>query len=285
MSESVIIKESPWNTAMNTEDGIPTNGSSPVREYRTIIQDSGDPGYINRLLIATPSVGTVRIEWVQARYGQIIPTNWGTVQMLQFMNSYIPLRYQVADAQNLIVREAIEKDFEWLLLIEHDVILPPDAFITFNEYIREAKVPIVSGLYYTRSRPSEPCLYRGRGTSFYDKWEMGDKVWVDGVPTGCLLIHCGVLREMWQDSEPYQLGPIQTRRIFDTPRRMWFDPESGQFNSITGTSDLEWCTRIIKGNYLGRAGWKEFENREFPFLVDTAHLFCKHINPNGEQFP
>src|SRR3990172_2359233 len=82
----------------------PPNGSSPVRPYRTIIQDSGDPGYINRLMVATPVTGLVRIEWVQARYGQTIPTNWSMVQLMQFMDSWMPYRYLVADAQNLIVR-------------------------------------------------------------------------------------------------------------------------------------------------------------------------------------
>lgn len=257
---------------------------SPVRPYRTIVQDSGDPGYVNRLLLATPSVGTVRIEWVQARYGQIIPTNWSMVQLLQFMDSYIPLRYQVADAQNLIVKQAVELDFEWLLLWEHDVIPPPDTLLRFNQYIREEKVPVVSGLYYTRSRPSEPLLYRGRGNSFYTDWKQGDKVWVDGVPTGLLLIHCGILRAMWEESEPYQLGPIQTRRVFETPNRVWFDPETGFFNTVSGTSDIDWCHKVIEGNYLEKAGWTEYANKEFPFLVDT-NLRSAHINPNGEQFP
>lgn len=257
---------------------------SPVRPYRTIIQDSGDPGYVNRLLLGTPSTGTVRIEWVQARYGQIIPTNWSFVQMLQFMDSYIPLRYQVADAQNLIVREAIERDFEWLILVEHDVILPPDALLRFNQYMREEKVPVVSGLYYTRSRPSEPLIYRGKGTSFYTDWKLGDKVWCDGVPTGCLLIHCGILREMWQDAEVYQLGPIQTRRVFETPARAWFDPETGFVNTVTGTSDIDWCHKVMDGGYFAKAGWTEYADKEFPFLMDT-NIFCKHINPNGEQFP
>ena len=166
----------------------------PVRPYRTIIKDSGDPGYVNRLLIGTATTGLVRIEWVTARYGQVIPPNWSMVQMLQFLNAYVPLRYQVADAQNLIVRAAIEEDFEWLLLIEHDTILPPDAFKRLDDYIREAQTPVVSGLYYTRHRPSVPLVYRGRGTSFYDGWEFGDLVWCDGVPTGCLLVHCAILR-------------------------------------------------------------------------------------------
>src|SRR5678816_4067717 len=74
--------------------------NSPVRPYRTIIQDSDDPGYVNRVLIGTAVTGLVRIEWVQARYGQLVPCNWSHVAMLSAMNSYMPLRYQVADAQN-----------------------------------------------------------------------------------------------------------------------------------------------------------------------------------------
>jgi hypothetical protein len=258
--------------------------SSPVRPYRTIVNDSGTNKYINRLLIGTATTGLVRIEWVAARYGQIIPPNWGMVAMCQYMDSYIPLRYQVDDAQNLIVKQMIEGDFEWLLLIEHDVILPPDAFIRINKYIRDATIPVVSGLYYTRSRPSEPVLYRGRGTSYYDKWEMGDKVWVDGIPTGIVLIHGGLLRTMWDESEEYQLYNTTTRRVFETPHKAWFDPESQEFMTAVGTSDLEWCSRVIKGEYMRKAGWTDYADREYPFLVDT-NIFCKHINPNGEQFP
>ena len=81
--------------------------TSPVREYKTIVDDSGNPQYVNRLFRATPTTGLVRIEWVAATYGQIIPANWSQVIMNQFMNAYIPLRYQVDDAQNLIVKEFI----------------------------------------------------------------------------------------------------------------------------------------------------------------------------------
>jgi hypothetical protein len=258
---------------------------SPVNDqYRSIVQDSGDPGYINRLLVGTATTGLVRIEWVNARYGQIIPTNWSTVQMIQYMNSYFPLRYEVANAQNLIVKECLEKQFEWLLFLEHDTIIPPDAFIRFNDYIREKKTPVVSGLYFTRSRPAEPIVYRGRGNSFYTDWKMGDRIWVDGVPTGCLLVHAGLLKAMWAESEEYMVGNILTRKVFETPNKIWFDPESGQYNTKTGTSDLEWCTRVIEGNFLAKAGWTEFENKKWPFLLDT-NIFCRHINPDGEQFP
>src|SRR4030067_2048863 len=252
-------------------------------EYRTIIKDSGAPGYVNRLLVATPVTGLVRVEWVQARYGQIIPVNWSMVQMMQFMDGFYPLRYQVSDAENLIVKEVVEKEFEWLLMIEHDVLLPPDAFIRFNQYMRDAEVPIVSGLYYTRSRPSEPLIFRGRGVSVHTEWNFGEKFWGDGIPLGCVLIHSSILKELWKDSEEHTIKDTKTRRVFDTPRNLWIDPESGQFNVTQGTSDLDWCTKIMKGNYFEKAGWPEYQEKEFPFLVDT-NIFCRHINPAGEQF-
>lgn len=264
------------------------NGTSPVREYRTIVKDSNDPGYVNRLMVATPVTGLVRIEWVQARYGQVIPTNWSQVQMLQFMDSFMPLRYQVADAQNLIVKEFVEKDFEWLLLWEHDVCPAPDACIRLNQHIQEKSFPVLSGLYFTRSSPSEPLIYRGRGTGAYTQWKMGDMVWCDGVPTGFLLIHHALLKAMWKDSAEYVVNNQVTRRVFETPRNLWFDPESNQFNVTTGTSDLDWCTRVMKGDYLRKAGWGSFvdnlPNPEYPFPVDT-NLFCKHIEVSGQQYP
>ena len=36
--------------------------SGPVREYRTIVDDSGNPGYVNRILIGVPVTGVVRVE-------------------------------------------------------------------------------------------------------------------------------------------------------------------------------------------------------------------------------
>lgn len=262
------------------------NKTPKPREYQTTILDSGNANYVNRLIIGTASTGTVRIEWVMARNGQVIPTNWSKVEMIQFINSYIPLRYQVADAQNLIVKAAVDGKFEWLLLWEHDVMPRPDAMLRLNEYMRECKVPVVSGLYYTRSWPSEPILYRGRGNSYYTDWKLGDKVWVDGVPTGFLLVHMSIINAMWNDlaDQEYSLGNIRTRPVFATPNRVFVDPETGMFNTSGGTSDLEWCATVQQKGYFEKAGWPEYQKMQYPFLIDT-NLFCSHININGEQFP
>lgn len=257
---------------------------TPVREIRSIVDDSGQASYVNRILIGTAVTGLVRVEWVAARYSQLIPMNWSQVQVNQAMSGYYPLRYQVADAQNLIVRAALEGDFEWIFLLEHDVVIPDNTLMALNEYMREAKYPVVSGLYYSRSRPSEPLVFRGRGNSVYWDWKPGDLVWCDGVPTGALLIHQSVLKLMWNESPEYAVNGQVTRRVFETPRRLVLG-ENGMHNAIQGTSDLWWCDRIMKENVFERAGWKNFcPDPQNPFLVDTS-IFCRHINPNGEQFP
>ncbi len=271
----------------------PPDYPTPVQEYRTIISDSGHPGYVNRILIGVPVTGLVRVEWVQARYGQLVPVNWSQVELFQFLDSYMPMRYQVADAQNLITKIALDKEFEWVLLYEHDVCPPPDAFVRLNFYMRDARYPVVSGLYFTRALPSEPLVFRGRGNGAYDKFRLGEKVWADGVPTGFLLIHTSLLKAMWADSEAYDVpllsGTTTVRRVFNTPRDQWSDPEQGAWlNTTSGTSDLDWCSRVIDGGYLSKAGWGAFldtlEDARFPFLVDTR-ILCRHVNPDGSIFP
>jgi hypothetical protein len=261
-------------------------GKEKLIPLRHIMVDSEDPGYVNRVLVCTPAgTGSVRMEWVLARYGQVIPMNWSMVQYVQFMNSFVTYRYALPDAQNLIVQEAIKGEYEWLILIEDDNVLPPDAFMKWNKYMQERTVPVVSGLYFSKSNPSEPLIFRGRGTSVYWDWKFGDKVWCDGVPTGSLLIHMSILKAMYEESPTYVIpGMGQARRVFDMPQKVWTDGQ-GHFNTLVGTTDLQWCTRVMKDGIFKKAGWPEYSRKKYPFLVDTS-LFVKHIDRNtGEQFP
>lgn len=262
---------------------MPRNKPRVIKPKNNILDINKGP-WMNRIMIGTASRGTVRFEWVMARFGQIIPCNWSSTDCIQWLSTYAPISYLVPDAQNLIVKSAIEKNFEWLLLIEDDNILPPDAFLRINDYMREAKVPIVSGLYFTKSDPPEPLIYRSRGHSFYNDWKMGDKVWANGVPTGFLLIHGSILRQLWKESPEYQINGQITRRVFDQPQKVWTDPENGGTYTETGTSDLAFCDRVMKEKIFEKAGWPEYQKMEFPFLVDT-NIFLKHITDDGRVFP
>lgn len=253
-------------------------------QVKTEIVKSGSDPYAGRLCIGTPTLGTIRMEWHQARIGQVIPVNWSMINIMQTMGGYVPLGFLVADAQNLIVKHAVEGNFEWLLLYEDDVLPLPDAFVRLNQYMLKSDVPVVSGLYYAKARPPEPLVFRGRGNSVYMKWKRGQKVWGDGVPTGFLLIHTSILKAMWEDCEQYKVNNIPTRRMFNFPRDIFHDPETGSYRTVVGTSDLDWCTRVIEGGYFKKAGWAAYQKKQYPFLVDTE-IFCYHIAPNGEMFP
>jgi len=100
--------------------------SKPVKEtYRSHIAKNEIP-YQNRIIIGIPLTGVIRAEWMLARYGQIIPTNWSSLDVLKWIDTYSPMGFMVADARNAVCRQVIEKDSEWLLFIDHDVIIPPD---------------------------------------------------------------------------------------------------------------------------------------------------------------
>lgn len=273
--------------------------TNPDIVYRQVVDDSGLPHYMNRILIGTAVTGVLRVEWVGARYGATVPVNWSQVEMTAPIPTYMPMRYLVADAQNLIVKEALyprgrpDKGgaFQWLLLLEHDVVIPPDTFLILNDWLQEAKAPIVSGLYYTRTEPPVPLIFRGRGNGFYRDWTQGDIVYCDGVPTGILLIHTDILQLMWDESPEYIIPQTNTvvRRVFDTPRELWVSPEhQGYINSTTGTSDLDWCDRVIEGDYIRRAGWHKFldelEDPAYPLICDTR-IFCRHMNIDGSSYP
>jgi hypothetical protein len=207
------------------------------------------------------------------------------VTLFQFMDSFFPLRFQVADAQNLCVAAALDGGFEWLLLLEHDIIMPPTAFIQIDKHIREEKFPLISGLYYTRAEPSVPLVFRGRGNGFYEDWKFGDKIRCDGVPTGLFLIHRALLQSLWDDSPDYLVrGETPCRAVFRTPRDLESDPTGQFFNISQGTSDLDLCTRIIEDGHFDNSGWTDFIDDPYPFLVDTD-LFCLHVNPDGTKFP
>ena len=227
----------------------------------------------HRLLVGTPSLGTVRLEWHNAMAGLVIPCNWS-------MSSTTPIGYLVADGQNLIAHEALSKNFEWVLFIEDDTVPPVDAYLKFARYIESRKIPIVSGLYRVKGS-QEPMTYRGRGNGSFREWKLGKPVWCDGVPTGCLLVHTSILAELAKISPNYRVtsagDSFSVRQIFVSPRKAWLDPCSGGYQRLLGTSDLEFCDKVIENDILARAGWKSIARKEYPFLVDTS-IMCGHID-------
>ena len=257
---------------------LPIDGDTPMNRSNVKIKN-------NRLLISTPTLGMFRSEWVNARFSQIIPTNFSAVDVQNWMNPHMPVGFQLADAENLSAKAVVEGNFDWFLSIEDDNIIPQGALVKVNEYMIINDTPVVSGLYFTKSVPPEPILYRGVGRGHYGDWKLGEKVWVDGIPFGFTLIHGSIIRALWDVSPEYLVNGTTTRRVFDNPSEGYIDPETGGWMSTSGTTDLAFCKRLMTEGIFEKAGWPEFQKKEFPFLVDTT-IFVKHIDrASGTIYP
>ena len=240
-----------------------------------------------RILIGIPTLGVVRIEWDLARRSLIIPINWSSGEIISnhMPESVVAQGYTTADAQNVCVEQCITQGFEWLLLYEDDVLPPSDAFIRFEEYMLAGDTPIISGLYFSKAHPTWPLTFRGRGNGCFTNYQLGDKVWCDGVPTGFVFIHRSVLEWFWKNTAPYQMPDgHKIPQIFEFPRKAWYDPEQDRYFAHMGTSDLYFCDRILKESVLEKTGWTVLAKKKYPFLVDT-NMFCRHIDIHGAIFP
>lgn len=241
-----------------------------------------------QVLLGHPTLGTVRMEWVNAIQGMVTPPNWALVRSA-------PQGYLVPDAQNMLVDSMLRGAFRALLIIEDDTCPPPHALIQFDRWFwkmeRKKAPPIVSGLYHIKGSQEartgktggielmgpEPLAYRGGGQRAYRDWTPGDVIWVSGIPTGALLIHRSVL-EAWAkepDVETYTLPgyPWPLKRIFQNPAQVWIDPQTQGVHCATGTSDLWWSEHTIKRNILGKAGWSQYARKPFPYVIDTSLRF------------
>jgi hypothetical protein len=206
-------------------------------------------------------------------------------EVMHPINEVTPLGYNVPDARNIIVQAAVLGDFEWLFFNDSDTILPPDCYLKLNEYMRDGSIPIVGGLYCTKSHPSEPLVYRGRGNSYYRNFKVGEKVWCDGIGMGCTLINVKVLKAMYEDAPIYLAGGNQkVRKVFDNPMFQWIDPEAGTIRGFHGTEDLSWFDRVYQGNYLSKAGFPKIAKKKWPILMDGS-IVCLHITPDGTKYP
>lgn len=237
-----------------------------------------------RLLISVPLTGMVRAEWMLARYGQGIPTNWSQVDIIQWMDQYSPMGYLVADARNSAVDHMMKGKFEWLMFIDHDVIIPFDTFWKMNQWMMKGTVPVLGGLYFTKSLPAEPLLYREWGSSYFMDWKMGDEVWVAAMGLGCNIIHRSILEVIYKDSEKYKMGNQEVRRIFQTPCHTFFDAEKQNWSVEGGTEDIFFYKRLKSERIYERAGWPDIQKKKWPVLCDTS-IFCRHIAWDGTQYP
>lgn len=84
---------------------------------------------------------------------------------------------------------------EWLFFVDDDIELPPDALRRLYTTAQRYQAWYVTGVYYRRSVPYEPLIFRQEPDGWYrsllpgQDYAVGDVIPVDASGLGCTLIH------------------------------------------------------------------------------------------------
>lgn len=234
-----------------------------------------------KILVAIPSTGLVRIEWSMNFAALIQPVNWSMSMTLPGVQAFSPIGWHVAQARNFCVETLLKGNHEWIFFLDHDTIPPVDLWLRLNQYTQTKKYPIVCGIYYNKGAPSHPLVFRGRGNGCFLDWKRGDRIWVDGIPMGCTLIHRSIFEHLPKVKISDGTGG---RGWFDSPRFAAIDPENASLHREIGTEDLDFCERVIRHKVLAKSGWKNVAGKKYPFLADSR-IWCEHISNDGQRFP
>lgn len=144
-------------------------------------------------------------------------------------------------ARNEIVRAAQTNQVEWLFFLDTDVVIPPDTIARLMAH----NLPIVSGVYFTRSPPLEPTVWKEvKGGKQAIPFQVGQMIEADFIGAGCLLIHMSVFDKI---TKPY----FEWTLSFEDPN----DFSKGR------SEDFEWCKKV--------------RDRGYKILVDTS-IQCRH---------
>lgn len=128
--------------------------------------------------------------------------------------------YDCAKARNAIVRKALDGGYEYVFMVDSDIIIPENALECLLEY----PVDICFGVYPRKNNPEETELFH-KGTFSFEKRftykeikEIGNvRVDVKGAGFGCALIKTDVFRKLnypWFNFVSYEDGDFLSEDLY-----------------------------------------------------------------------
>ena len=129
-----------------------------------------------------------------------------TVIRLQLRNKRVDL------AKQKLAEMALANNVQWLLFVDDDVLPPPDGLAKMiTLWKSDPKYKVISGMYWSKSRPSFPLIFKeGLEGSFWD-WTTSDLIQCDSGGAGFLFIDAQYLKSL---SKPW----FSCNYYFDDPR-------------------------------------------------------------------
>ena len=166
------------------------------------------------VLIAVPTFETIAPECFRAIYNL-----QGNDLTFDFVKGY-----DCAKARNEIVRKTLEGGFDYVLMVDSDVVIPSNAIT----HMLESPVDVCFGVYARKTKTGETELFKDGTFDYINRYtfkelaEMDtDRIRVKGARFGCALVK---------------------REVFERLEYPWFEFHSWENNTFL-SEDLSFCTK------------------------------------------
>jgi len=173
----------------------------------------------------------VPVEWAFAFKGIDPPINFNVLHMST-------IRMKVDEARNYCAKWSVEQKTKYTFFLGDDVVPPPHVLRRFIYLMdNNPEIDLLSGVYFTKSEPSFPLVFRGNGSGCYWDWRVGELFKVSGCGMDCCCIRTEVFNKM---KEPWFLTVKADTYAEDIAKiEVW-------------TEDLYFCDRVEKELGEGR---------------------------------
>lgn len=182
-----------------------------------------------------------------------------------------PRRMSIDRMRNEAAKIALEGDFDYLLFIDDDVLLPFDFFTRLQERDKD----IVAGVTHIRGYPFYPMIFNFSDAEYKSnsyvvdykmKADSSGLLKCDAVGFSCCLIKTSLLRQVLP---PFFItSSNQTEDVFFCKRAKEQLPELEIFVDINVETGHILGSDIIEPGSV--AMWKEFEEKRFPWVLNNA---------------
>lgn len=145
------------------------------------------------VMVGIPSFGMVSTYFMQTVAAMQYPLVTSKVEN-------VVLNKKIDDARNEIVEEALRQGAQYIFWLDDDVVTPGDSFLKLYRHQKD----IVNGVYWSKSNPSMPLLFRGHLEGPYWDWHVGDFIEIDAAGNGLTLVKTDVYRKIQKElGEPW----------------------------------------------------------------------------------
>jgi len=124
---------------------------------------------------------------------------------------------EVGQAKEKLVEQALAHNVQWLFFVDDDVLIPPDALMKMiQRWKQDDKYQIQNGVYWSKSEPPQPLIFKGSFEGSYWNWHVGDLIEADAAGAGCTFVSADVFKNM---PKPW----FSTNYSYDDPRATYDD--------------------------------------------------------------